>query len=226
MSAPCQAACSPWADTARGCATIDDEIVADALAAASDLLFILSGRQFPGSCETTINLCTGCSGSCGDCYRGRTKIKLPEYPVTSLVSVSIDGVAFNLDSARIDDYRYLVRTDGEAWGSGNLLDADFTVAFTYGVAPPAAGVLAAEVLAGELAKACAGQDCKLPERVSSVTRQGITAIALDPFNFFTDGKVGLYEVDAFLSAYNPSRIQARSRIYSGDTPRHARITSP
>jgi hypothetical protein len=130
---------------------------------------------------------------------------------------------------RIDDYRYLVRTDGEAWPCCQDLLADpvnddntFSVSYTYGSAPPAAGVLAAADLACELAKSCAGQECTLPSRVQSITRQGMSMVLLDPFDFLERGKVGIYTVDLFLRAYNPSGLRRPSRVLSPDIGQRAR----
>lgn len=59
MSAPCQAACSPFAtvdDLSEPCASLPN--IDRWLAVATDLLFNLSGRQFPGTCADVVRPCS------------------------------------------------------------------------------------------------------------------------------------------------------------------------
>jgi len=227
MSAPCVSACSPWTDEALGCSDLDPAITDQAIAAASDILFTLSGRQFPGTCRAIILVCGTECRRC--CYKGASVISLPEFPVVEINEVRIDGVAVDATKYRVDDYRLLVRIDGEGWphrGFNATSPEAVEIDFAYGVSPPPAGVFAASKLAGELAKSCVGAECALPARVTSISRQGLDAVALDPFEFFADGRVGIFEVDAFLTAFNPKRIQRASTVYSSDLlPKHTRITT-
>ena len=55
----------------------------------------------------------------------------------------------------------------------------------------------------ELAKACyTDQACRLPQRVTSITREGVTLAMLDPFEMLDKGRTGLFEVDLWLEAVN------------------------
>ena len=63
---------------------------------------------------------------------------------------------------------------------------------------------------------------KLPKRVTNVTRQGLSMVVLDPMDFLDDGKTGVYEVDLFLKAYNPAKLQRRATVMSPDIGRRAR----
>jgi hypothetical protein len=58
---------------------------------------------------------------------------------------------------------------------------------------------AAEALAAEYLKAAAGKPCKLPDRITTVTRQGVSWVVLDPQDFLKDGLTGITAVDAWLS---------------------------
>lgn len=63
MTAPCISTCSVWAtedDLCSPClgASINSDELDSALATASDILFELSGQQFPGSCREVIRPCT------------------------------------------------------------------------------------------------------------------------------------------------------------------------
>lgn len=166
-----------------------------------DLVDTSSWRWY-GSCSCGGDAC-GCSTL--------SELTLSGWPLVSVEEVLIDGVALDPSAYRIDDWSRLVRVDGGAWPACQNLGAatteadTFEVSFTYGSTVPAAGVKAAASLGCQLALACSGGDgCRLPQRVQSITRQGVSMVLLDPFTFFDDGRTGLYEVDLFLAAYGPT----------------------
>ena len=53
-------------------------------------------------------------------------------------------------------------------------------------------------LATEYGKAAAGQTCALPERITSITRQGVSWTMLDPQDFYDKGLTGMARVDNWL----------------------------
>lgn len=182
-------------------------------------------RQVEGDIVPTRSTATGIQVGCG-CSSPRacgcggvSEITLGGWPVIEVTQVKLDGVVLDLARYRVDDYRYLVRlpdADGshQSWPCCQEIDLPstedntFEVSFTYGQAPPASGVLAAKVLACELALACTGGDgCRLPKRVTSIVRQGIAMTVIDPFEFLTDGLTGLYEVDLFLGTHGAARTK-------------------
>jgi hypothetical protein len=279
MSAPCQEACGPWATTLDLCAPCTDYEVNSGLmdtciAAASDVLFMLSGRQFAGSCSDCVRP-TARFNSYGDpmwwntpaaatseglwlaggilngrfwaggCSCNRTdrtgctlisEITLGGYPVTEVTKVLVDGVELDSARYRVDDFRYLVRlpdADGTPQGwpcCQDMLKAStqadtFEVTFTYCVPPPAMGKMAAAKLACELYLSCSpatvGQ-CQLPKRVTSITRQGVSMVVLDPMAFLDEGKTGIYEMDLFLTSVNPKGIRQAATVMSPDIPRRVR----
>lgn len=57
-------------------------------------------------------------------------------------------------------------------------------------------------LALEFWKSGAGRPCSLPERITSVTRQDVTWITLDPLDFLDKGLTGIGSVDQWISAAN------------------------
>ena len=104
----------------------------------------------------------------------------------AIASVTIDGEVVPTEEYRLDQGRWLVRlagSDGKnpGWPCRQRLDlpsteeGTFEIVYTFGVDPPPEGKLAAKTLACQLALACdpgtAGK-CKLPERVTTLTRQG------------------------------------------------------
>jgi hypothetical protein len=111
--------------------------LAGAVADATDILFNLSGRQFPGVCSTTVRPVAApptwtlaewtaywtavsgnaWSGSWGICNGGEShdacntppQIDLGLYPVVAIDEVRIDGVVIPPDEYRVDNNRLLVR---------------------------------------------------------------------------------------------------------------------
>jgi hypothetical protein len=117
-----------------------------------------------------------------------------------------------------------MRLDSGHWPwAQNLTLADtedhtFAVTYTYGADPPELGVQAAAQLACEIYRACEGDaNCALPAGVTRIQTQGITIDKLAFTNWgFMDNvwRTGLSLVDAFLSAYNPARLQRRPVFWS------------
>jgi hypothetical protein len=235
----------------------------DSLAMASDILFELTGRQFPGSCQETVRPCARradsgggspggavagdpygyAHGGCG-CQRSRecgcgglSAISLGGYPVTQIDEVKVDGDVLAEDLYRVDDYRWLVRlpdADGTRPGwpccqdlaLASTEEGTFEVTFTYGTPPPPAGVRAAAVLGCELALACEPEQaskCRIPRRVQSIVRQGVSMELLIPeFEFLKNGRTGLWEVDLFIFAANPAGLRRPMAVVSPDIP--SRVT--
>lgn len=148
----------------------------------------------------------------GNHYRPMA-IKLPHQRVTAVTAVVQNGVAFT--DFRLTSSGYLERTDGQSWVVCN----DSTqVSYVWGVQPPESGVQAAVAFAYQLGLSRTGSTrCQLPERVQSISRQGISVAVLDPQTFLKDGRTGIYIIDLFLAAVNPGARAQRGRVYSPDT---------
>jgi hypothetical protein len=154
-------------------------------------------------------------------------MSLGVYPLTSIISVTIDGDVVDPAEYRIDDKRWLVRVaddDGNrrSFPCCQRMDrppdqADtMEVTFTYGTMPPPGGSLSAAIWAGELALSLSGSNaCRLPRRVQQVNRQGVT-IVMYPTDLISKGYTGLAEVDGWLASVNPKRIRSRAKIHSPD----------
>lgn len=225
---------------------------------ATEILFNLSGRRWPGTATSTIR---PCSKTIADAYADSAYGEaLPFYPVRSggvwynsvtntscacftssecgctdipqltlgrwwvqsITEVKIDGVVLDPSAYRLDQSRKLVRVDGGTWPCcQNLLLADteegtFSVTFVSGKTPPPGAIVAAQKLACEIAKAYDGQDCELPERITSITREGVTMALIDPQEFIAEGRTGIYTVDLWLHSVNPNRIMKRGSVWSPD----------
>lgn len=258
--------CEPWVQpldvfACGTCADIDEaardyDLAARCVASASEVLYQLSGRQFPGVCTDTVRPCRRsyswslprwwldrypqAADWWGDCTCGAPnprscgcstldEVTLGASPVLAITRVRVDGATLASSAYRIDDHRYLVRIDGQSWPSCQDLTADpatdtdtWDVTFMYGQPVPQSGRDAAAALACELYQSAKGGACKLPTRVQTITRQGVTVALLDPFDFLEKGKVGVYVVDLFLKAYNPKGRRRRGRIASPDVARRVR----
>lgn len=164
---------------------------------------------------------SGCSGGCSCTELSETV--LPG-PVSRIVSVKLDGAPMVTGSYRLDNNRLLVRTDGQRWPFCQDLSKEDTESGTWSVTAligedvPDSGALAMGELACEIVKAGQGQDCRLPPGVTSIVRQGITIQYPDVGQLLKDGRTGLYLVDMFLAAENPTGLRQRARVYSVDRP--------
>lgn len=187
-----------------------------------DGMVFINGLYWNGLCTCNKENRTGCNYI--------SEITLGGWPLVEILEVKIDGAIVDPSLYRIDDYKWLVRlpnADGtrEGWPccQDMLLDDDqpntFSVKFVHGVNPPVGGVQAAASLACQLALACSPDTsglCKLPERVTSIVRQGVNMFLTDPMDFMEKGRVGLYDVDLWLSAVNPNNLRGRAQVISPD----------
>jgi hypothetical protein len=91
---------------------------------------------------------------------------------------------------------------------------------------PVGGAFVAGILACEFAKACVGSsDCRLPRRVQTITRQGVTVAFQDLFEGLDNLRTGLWEVDAFIESNRQAKWMSPT-ITSPDVPRPAEQTWP
>lgn len=220
---------------------------------ASDVLYQLTGRQWPGECEHVIRPTAdfavtrqgwwpagtaadarGSWGSCS-CNRARrtgcypvSEIKLADR-VLEVTEVKVDGEVVPSTEWRLDDHRYLVGLlqpddSPRVWPCCQRVDlpdtevGTFSVAFKGGGLPPIGGTIAAASLACEIGKAIGVIDledspCRLPKRVTSITRQGVSVAVLDPLTLFQEGRTGLAEVDMWVASVQQGRARRRATIF-------------
>ncbi len=209
----------------------DDPRLVDAIDDASLVLFYLTGKQFQGTSRKTVrpNCLTGfCSCGCTP-----FQVNLGLWPITSLVSVRYDGTLYTgsdlTDTFHINDYRFLARNDGEAFLSGNQWaiaggseDTEdngyvFEATVDYGLETPRLLTRATRALACQFVAACCDKPCKLPERVTSVSRRGITQDLASVVDLLEQGRTGIYEVDLAIKVFNPSKLQSPSFFWHPQT---------
>lgn len=217
---PCQPWCT-WADVVACRADLDDisEPATElALELSTDILYHLTGKRYPGECETTRSICQPCGcarSACSGCGPF-SRIDLGgRWRVSDVLSVIVDGAAVPSSAWRVDDWRWLVRIDGMTWPTSvDLTDpAAFQVTWVYGRVPSKSLQWAAAIFAGEIAAKCSGKKCGIPQRVTNVVRAGVSYTVFDPQRFLDDGRVGLYEVDLAITAANKGR-KARPGIFA------------
>ncbi len=245
MTAPPTGTCQPWATSADVGSPCDDYefnilLLDESLQFASDILFDLTGRQWPGTCTATIRPCSyGSPGHCGCRNRATCACRsLSEFllpgPVDSIGEVKVDGVVLATARYRVDDYRRLVflpeSTSAalQGWPCCQRLDlADtedetWAITYSYGQDPPIGGLRAAAALGCQLALAFEPETigaCRLPKRVTSLSRQGVSIAVLDPLTLFADGKTGLEEVDLWVASIFLGAARRRATVRVPGQPR-------
>ena len=174
--------------------------------------FLFGGRWFNSGCATA---CCGAS-ACAVVLRG---------PVASVDEVTVGEDTIPPSSYRVDisgGAYLLVRIDGECWPVCQTVAAEpgeagsFVVTYGYGLALPLALQVAAAMLACEYASALAGGPCKLPAKMTRLSRQGVE-VELEP-PAPDDGRTGIREVDDVISSLNPGRRASPPLILSLDDP--------
>lgn len=205
-----------------------------AVDAASWLLFKLTGEKYPGrnnitECYSQENFSSFSMTPTvvnGQIYNtvngGMRKLHLRQTPALKINSISINGIILDSSKYQLRNNSFIVQTNLMAWNLSPV--NEICVDYDYGLNPPAMGKLACTLLANELIKSYTmPSQCKLPERVTSVSRQSVSFSILDPHTFLNEGKLGIYLVDAFITTANPNRAKKQSKVFSPDRPNGERI---
>lgn len=231
----------------------DHEYAYDAVKVASQLLWSMSGRKFNG--VTTVTERYVCASRAyrlgassrnytpelvgGDVYNlpfdefddyaeittdgmsPSTRLRLRGRPVVKIHQIR-DRTGRIVDPANyyLVDHSTVQARAGFSWAPCNI-----EITYSYGAPAPAAGKAAARVLAKEFIKSWNGDDCDLPQRITSVSRQGVSYTILDSQEFIDDLRTGLYVVDLFLKSVNPDKARAKARVFSPDVPRARRLVA-
>jgi len=202
--------CTPWvaADVVAECCGVEEvEEVEDVTLAASQTLYDLTARQWPGVCTDTVRVFRGTRSLCTFTNgRKQSILELGVTPVREVFEVVVDGDVLDPTSYEVWNAQYVIRTDDEEWPMHSVIEASFE----WGALPNANGVEAAKVLACELHKArCGDKACRLPARTQSVTRQGLQ-LAMDVF--IDDNRTGIFVVDNFIESANPAGVMEAATV--------------
>jgi hypothetical protein len=240
-----------WVSTSDLGSYSDSEFSYDAAKVASQLLFQLSGRKYSGATTVTERYVCATRGHNYGLARGTTtaalvngdvqnipltaydfyetasdgittgsRLRLRGKPVTKVHAIRDHlGEIINPNYYYLSDHSVIQPVRGVPWRPCNV-----EVTYTYGVEAPAMGKMAARMLAIEFCKMWSGEDCELPQRVTSIARQGVSYTILDPQEFVAQGRTGIYFVDLFLKSVNPDNAKNRARVFSPDLARARRLT--
>lgn len=240
-----------WVSTSDLGSYSDSEFSYDAAKVASQLLFQLSGRKYSGATTVTERYVCATRGHNYGLARGTTtaalvngdvqnipltaydfyetasdgittgsRLRLRGKPVTKVHAIRDHlGEIINPNYYYLSDHSVIQPVRGVPWRPCNV-----EVTYTYGVEAPAMGKMAARMLAIEFCKMWSGEDCELPQRVTSIARQGVSYTILDPQEFVAQGRTGIYFVDLFLKSVNPDGAKNRARVFSPDLARARRLT--
>jgi len=228
----------------------DSEFAYEACKSASGLLWSMSGRKYSG--VTTVTERYVCQnrifryGASTNTYQAvlldgaifnipadefeggvvdglspESRIRLRGRPVTKIHSIRRrDGIVLDPSAYYLVDHSTVQAATGIPWTPCNL-----EITYSYGTYAPTMGRMAARTLATEFVKLFEGSDdCALPQRVTSIARQGISYTLLDNQDFIEEMRTGIYVVDLFLKSTNPDKARAKARVFSVDVPRGRRYT--
>lgn len=228
----------------------DSEFAYEACKSASGLLWSMSGRKYSGITTVTERyVCQnrifryGAStntyqavlldgavfnipadefeGGVVDGLSPESRIRLRGRPVTKIHTIRRrDGVILDPSAYYLVDHSTVQAATGIPWTPCNL-----EITYSYGTYAPTMGRMAARTLAIEFVKLFEGSDdCALPQRVTSIARQGVSYTLLDSQDFIEEMRTGIYMVDLFLKSTNPDKARAKARVFSVDVPRGRRYT--
>lgn len=144
---------------------------------------------------------------------GQRTLMLPKWPVHEVISIStLDTPSVSGNESAVDDWtwdgKYVYLSAPPSGPLETLLGVcgpkNLRIRVRYRIAPfLAPGAERAVVrLATEFYKARQGQACSLPDRITAVTRQGVSWTILDPQDFLTLGRVGIGPIDAWIALTN------------------------
>lgn len=169
-------------------------------------------------------------GSCGGlCSLNATTLPMP---VQKVLEVVVDGYVVDDTLYQVSRFGQLERVDGRHWPctqDRRRISSSFAevpgdddrrgtwqVRYVYGRRLSPGGVIATARFACEMTKAlCGDESCNLPARLKEIVGyEGESLSFADPMQFLDRGEVGIYEVDLWLNAVNPNKLQRRATIRS------------
>lgn len=157
------------------------------------------------------NISCGCGPKCSWVSPNVVHLVSSGQPIQSIEEVVIAGEVLDPSQYRLEgDLLYRVGADWPHQDLTKPLDEPGTWSVTYlrGNPPPPGTAKLVGLLAQEFLAACRGGKCRLPRRVRSVTRQGVSYDMIDPTDIYAAGKTGIPEIDLWLAAVNPHHIMA------------------
>jgi hypothetical protein len=157
------------------------------------------------------NVACGCGPKCSWVAPNVVHLVSAGQPVQEVTEVVIAGEVLDESEYRLEgDLLYRIGADWPTQDLTQPLDqpGTWSVTYTRGNPPPPGTAKLVGLLAAEFLAACSGGKCRLPRRVQTVTRQGVSYTMTDPTDIYASGKTGIPEIDLWLSAVNPNKLSA------------------
>lgn len=190
----------------------------EAVPIATRVVYELLGRRWVWPAVTTTEI--------HPVRSGQQVISLFGRPVMSVSSVHLEGSTEEILYTLESKFRLRLQQPFRASCIGGSDTRRVAVTYTFGSEPPVGVLRAIEVYASELTKAMAGDStCRLPQRVTTIARQGVSMTLLDPGEYLEEGKTGLPEVDVMLKVFNSGGARRPARVYGRATPPAERINT-
>lgn len=206
----------------------------EAAAYACELVYILTGRQFPGHATATVYpqrrhhqhygrfgpslSLLGALGIGGVEHHALDAIWLHD-PIVSINEVLIDGVVLDPATYRTRNHCEIVRVDGGHWPHTNHTTFNaFSINYTFGAESPYALFAASRELAIELWKADHNQQSKLPVGTTSASRQGTSITVQRDVDAIRTSGPALEKLWHAIAAFNPTGQRQPSMIHTPDNP--------
>lgn len=202
--------------------TVDELATAQAcIDEASEQLYILTGRQFPGTCERTVSWCNPSSCGVTCCSTCNTVPRIPlTGPNIEITTVTYDGVLIPGTDYLVMDDAWLIPANGALWPSSHTnLDStvsigdQFEIVYSFGAPPPLAAKRACKDLACQMIMALR-QDaaCRLSNGAVTASALGST-VTIDPEKILA---AGIGSVRALMELVNPLNQRLPSVTWSPD----------
>lgn len=204
-----------------------DEVLEAFITRACEVMYVLTGRQFPGDCTVTRYPVArfGCDFHLpferliGGYHPTDDSIPLWYNPRD--ITVKIDGATFT--DWYLRDGTWLVRADGKRWPTSNDLSlpnteaGTFTVTWTFGPPTPLIVASAALELAHQFQmESMADARCKLPPLTTSLNRQGQTITIDRDVERTREAGPSLQSVMVAMSAFNTTNARTPPDVWSPD----------
>lgn len=163
------------------------------------------------------------------------------YPVNEILQVKIDGVIIPDDEYELYDHRWLLRTRPTSdfvptqrwgWPTSQIPDlpdtqqGTFSITLMYGQDCGQGGRDAAVALGAYIVSPVLGNPDTFPQRVTQVTRQGVSMQIASAVDVMKGGGTGIFMVDLWLNSVNPKQLQRKPRVWSPDIGRNRRQQFP
>jgi hypothetical protein len=168
-------------------------------------------------------------------------IELYDYPVNRILEVKINGVVIPPIEYELREFKWLIRklptpsyvaTEMWGWPTSQVQYLDdteentFSVTYEFGQDPGVMGRMACKAMAENILSPLLGDANKYPERLTTVTRQGVTAQIASVIDIMKNGGTGIRTVDQWILSVNPQKLRKRPVVSSPDIGRNSRQQFP